>query len=308
MAGGICHDDGVSSRIIARYDRHARAYDDHWAPVIAPAAVRVLDLVAPWLPGDGAGRTLLDVGAGTGTLGRAAARRWPSVEIIALDPSSEMLALAAHRLRADGAGDARMVVAPADAMPLPEASVDVVVSSFALQLVPDRPAALREIRRVLRSDGRLAYVTWLDRGEPFAPHEAFDEAVLDLDIDEPDEPEDDRAGDLASAGAATAQLRRAGFVSCGARTVGLRHTWTPESFLAYKLECDESALMDWLSRGERARLERYARRRLAALPAEAYVWGTEVVVAWACVPSAETRIASAAAMKPRAAAERKTSE
>ena len=59
-------------------------------------------------------------------------------------------------------------------------SVDVAVSSFAMQLVPDRPAALREIRRVLRPGGHLAYITWLDRGEAFAPHDAFDEAVLDL--------------------------------------------------------------------------------------------------------------------------------
>ena len=54
---------------------------------------------------------------------------------------------------------------------------------------------------MLRPGGHLAYVTWLDRGEPFPPHEAFDEAVLDLDIDEPDEPDEARAGDVASPGA-----------------------------------------------------------------------------------------------------------
>src|SRR3989304_3978142 len=60
----------------------------------------------------------------------------------------------------------RFVTAAADAIPLPEASVDVAVSSFVLQLVPDRLAALREIRRVLRPGGRLAYATWLADDRP----------------------------------------------------------------------------------------------------------------------------------------------
>jgi ubiquinone/menaquinone biosynthesis C-methylase UbiE len=272
------------SAIVARYDRHARRYERYWAPVIGPTALRILDVAAPWLAADGAGATVLDVGAGTGTLSRAAAARWPHVQVIALDPASEMLALAAVHLRADGAHDARVVVAGAEAMPLASASVDVAISSFVMQLVPDRPAALREIRRVLRPGGHLAYITWLDRGEAFAPHDAFDEAVLDLDIDEPDEPEETRAGDLASPAAAAAQLRREGFERCGATVTRLRHAWTPEAYLAYKLGYDELALVSSLSRGDRARLARLARRRLEPLPADAFVWETEVVMAWGRVP------------------------
>lgn len=272
------------SAIVARYDRQARRYERYWAPVIGPTALRILDVVAPWLAADGAGATILDVGAGTGTLSRAVAARWPGAQVIALDPASEMLALAAVHLRADGASNARVVVAGAEAMPLASASVDVAISSFAMQLVPDRPAALREIRRVLRPGGHLAYITWLDRGEAFAPHDAFDEAVLDLDIDEPDEPEETRAGDLASPAAAAAQLRREGFERCGATVTRLRHTWTLEAYLAYKLGYDELALVSSLSRGDRARLERLARRRLEPLPADAFVWETEVAMAWGQVP------------------------
>jgi SAM-dependent methyltransferase len=203
-------------------------------------------------------------------------------------------------LRDDGASRVRMEVGSADAIPLPAGSVDVVVSSFALQLVPDRPAALREVRRVLRPGGHLAYVTWLDRGDPFAPHEAFDEAVLDLGIEEPEEPDEVRAGDLVSPAAAAAQIRRAGFERVGTRVATLRHAWTPEAFLAYKLEYDEWALMASLSRGDRARLERFARRRLSDLSAADYTWSADVVLAWGRVPDAVSRPGGS----PRAAVRR----
>jgi SAM-dependent methyltransferase len=281
--------DGRVSAIVARYDRHARLYERHWAPVIGPTALQVLDVAARWLHGAGQRATILDVGAGTGTLIREASRRWPEAELIALDPSAEMLAVAGAHLRGDGASRVRLEVAAAAAMPLSTGSVDVAVSSFTLQLVPDRPAALREIHRVLRPGGRLAYVTWLDRGETFVPQEAFDEAVLDLGVEEPDEPDETRAGDLASPAAAAAQLRRAGFVRVGTRTVVLRHAWTLETYLAYKLEYDVWALMRSLARGDRARLERLARRRLAELAPADYVWTTDVVLAWGAVPDGLSR-------------------
>ena len=264
------------SNLVDRYDRHAHRYRVHWAPVLAPTALRLLDVVAAWLPDAGVGTTVLDVGAGTGTLSHEIMRRWPRADVVALDPSAGMLAVA--RASTPAAAGPRTIVAPADAMPLPDASVDLVVSSFALQLVPDRPAALREIHRVLRAGGHLAYVTWLDRDESFAPHEAFDDAVLDLGVEEPDEADEDRAGDLASPAAAAAQMRRAGFRDVSARVNELRHAWTLESFLAYKVGYDDEGLIRSLSRADRARLDRIARRRLAALGIEDFVWSTNVVM------------------------------
>ena len=70
----------------------------------------------------------------------------------------------------------------------------------------------------------------------------------------------------------------------GTRTVILRHAWTLEAYLAYKLEYDEWALMRSLSRGDRARLERFARRRLSELSADDFVWTADVVMAWGAVP------------------------
>ena len=58
------------------------------------------------------------------------------------------MALDDHRLS--------FVHAPADELPLPDASFDVAVSSFVFQLVPDRSAAFREVYRVLRPGGHVA--------------------------------------------------------------------------------------------------------------------------------------------------------
>src|SRR3989304_5515426 len=73
----------------ARYDRIAEGYARHWAPVIGPAAVRLLDHLAPMLPG-GSGY-LLDIGTGTGTLAPAALERWPGARGPGIDASSEMV-------------------------------------------------------------------------------------------------------------------------------------------------------------------------------------------------------------------------
>jgi SAM-dependent methyltransferase len=268
-----------------RYDRRAPGYARHWAPVLAPTALRLLDLADAWLPRDGTGATILDVGAGTGTLTLAAARRWPAADVVGLDPSEGMLDVARRAARSLPRPP-RFVIAPADAIPLPDASVDVVVSSFVLQLVPDRLAALRDIRRVLRPGGRLAYATWLVDDRPFAAGEAVDAALDDLDVDAPDEPELPRAGDLATTGAAAAQLRRAGFRPSGARAHLLEHAWTAESYLAYRLLCYDEEYVATLPPDQQARLESAARERLAALGPDELRFGADIVFAWGRRPAA----------------------
>lgn len=272
------------SAISEQYDRRAPLYERHWAPVLAPTAERLLDIAAGWLAPDGAGSTILDVGVGTGRLARAAGRRWPAAEIVGIDPARGMLALA-HATTRGLARLPRLLEGPADAIPLPDASVDVALSSFVLQLVPNRAAALREIRRVLRPSGHLAYVTWLEADRPFPPADAFDEAVLDLDVDEDDEPEPIRAGDLPSARAAANQLRRAGFAAAEARAETLEHAWTPVDYLEYKLRYDEYALVQSLSRPQRQRLEVFARQRLSTLQPADFTWRAGVVFAWGRRPS-----------------------
>jgi SAM-dependent methyltransferase len=141
--------------------------------------------------------------------------------------------------------------------------------------------ATDEVARVLRPGGRLAYVTWLDRDArtPFRPILEFDEAVFDLEIEEPDEAGEPCAGDVLSARAAADQLRRAGFRNVSAREDMLTYDWTPESYMTYKLAYDERALLSMLSEEQRRELEANARRRLSRLSADEFRWHAPIVFA-----------------------------
>jgi SAM-dependent methyltransferase len=269
------------SSIVERYDAGAVEYARYWAPVLEQTAVRLLDEVDTTRRTDI--RRMLDVGSGTGTVALAAARRWPGVEVVASDAAGGMLEFARARAVESGVSmePLAFTVGAADELPFPSGSFDAVVSSFVLQLVPDRLAALAEIRRVLAPGGLLGYVTWLDRDshEPFRAADEFDEAVYDLNVDEPDESDETIAGDVRSARVAADELRRAGFVRASAREETLVYEWSMESYIDYKLSYDERALLSTLSAGQRDELERNVRRRLAALEPSDFRWHAPVVFA-----------------------------
>jgi ubiquinone/menaquinone biosynthesis C-methylase UbiE len=285
------HRNVALTSIPDRYDRNAEHYGRYWAPVLEAAARRLLDRAERHVRALRRAPVVLDVGTGHGILVEEALRRWPDARLIGSDASSGMLAAARRRHGGvnhadaaeptDGAAYApRWLHAPADDLGVPAGSVDLVVSSFAYQLVPDRAAAFAEALRVLRHGGLLCFVTWLDRGPDFEPALEFDEAVYDLDIEEPEEPEEEgRAGDFRSLRAAARELREAGFHRVSAAGDTLVHRWTRDSYLDFKEHYEEQALFAWLE-PERARalLER-ARERLDALPESAFTWAAELVSA-----------------------------
>lgn len=266
--------------IVERYDRDAEDYERYWAPVLDRAARGLLDRVDGHVTALSGGARIVDVGSGSGVLALDALARWPGARVMGIDPSAGMLQMARQRAQRAGLDDDRVawLQAPAEALPVPDGAVDLVVSSFALQLVPDRSTALREAYRVLRPGGRLAFVTWLDRGDAFAPAVEFDESVLDLGVEEPEWPEEEvRSGDFGSARGAADETRRAGFVRVAAREVTLAFDWDLESYLEFKIRYDEIALFQWLPAEDAHRLVDIAHRRLAALPAEAFQWRTPIV-------------------------------
>lgn len=267
--------------IVERYSSGARDYERWWAPVLEATSRRLVDYVewyAGGAPPDAA--TVLDVGTGTGTLARAVLEAWPAANVIASDAAAGMLDLARDRTAALAGTRLQLVEGQAAELPLGDDSVDLVVSSFVLQLVPDRLAALREARRLLRPGGVLAYVTWLDREDnDFEPRLEFDEAVLDLNVEEPAETDEVCAGDVRSARAAAVQLRRAGYRDAVVRDDQLDYSWTLDSYLDYKLAYDERALMAMLNEEQRLTLERTARERLSRLAPEAFHWRPPIVFA-----------------------------
>jgi len=98
------------------------------------------------------GMTVLDVGAGTGDLSFDAAAR--GAEVIAIDLSSGMLAVLERRSTDAQRARIRAVVGSAESLPLPDASVDRIVTGFTVRNVGDLRRAFTEFRRVLRPGGR----------------------------------------------------------------------------------------------------------------------------------------------------------
>lgn len=255
------------------YDEIAEGYAVHWGPVIQPAAERVLDLIGPTIEiaiGTGAEPALLDVGTGTGTLAIAALERWPALQVTGVDPATGMLDLArsaaGERLPPGHLGRYRTQAGWADELPFDDGAFDLAVSSFVLQLVPSRTAALREIRRVLRPGGTLAWVAWQRADRPYEPDRVANEVLDEAGFDPPEEGA--RNGDVASAEAAALSMRRAGFRGVRAHVDEVVHEWDPVGYLAFLTEFDEASLFAELDRGERRDIEREIGRRLRRLTRE----------------------------------------
>ncbi len=104
-----------------------------------------------------AGETVLDLGSGAGADVLISARRvGPSGKAIGLDMTDEMLQLARANAQKAGAQNVEFHKGYIEEIPLPDASVDVVISNCVLNLSADKPKVIREAARVLRPGGRFA--------------------------------------------------------------------------------------------------------------------------------------------------------
>jgi arsenite methyltransferase len=102
------------------------------------------------------GQTVLDLGSGGGIDVLLSARRvGPTGHAYGLDMTDEMLDLARANAAAAGATNVEFVKGHMEAIPLPDASIDVVISNCVVNLSPDKPAVFGEIYRVLRPGGRI---------------------------------------------------------------------------------------------------------------------------------------------------------
>jgi SAM-dependent methyltransferase len=159
----------------ARHDAWAagESYDafmGRWSRRIAPLFLARL--------GPPPGLDWLDVGCGTGALSAAILAGCAPRSLVGVDPSPGFLARAAATIE-DARAEFRH--GEAGALPVEPASRDLVVSALMLNFVPDRGAALAEMRRAARPGGRVAFYVWDYPGGGVGFLSAFWQAAAGLD-------------------------------------------------------------------------------------------------------------------------------
>ena len=147
--GGCCAEGDFGS---ALYDIEQRAALPD-AAVLASLGCGNPTAVADLRPGE----TVLDLGSGGGIDVILSAKRvGPSGHAYGLDMTDEMLALARANQREAGIENVEWLQGHIEDVPLPDASVDVVISNCVINLSADKPRVIREAARVLRPGGRFA--------------------------------------------------------------------------------------------------------------------------------------------------------
>jgi ubiquinone/menaquinone biosynthesis C-methylase UbiE len=102
------------------------------------------------------GEVVLDIGCGTGIdLLLAASAVGDTGKVIGLDLTPEMVDLARAHVATQGLTNVELLLAPMEAIPLPDASVDVIISNGVFNLSHDKDRAFAEAQRVLQPGGRM---------------------------------------------------------------------------------------------------------------------------------------------------------
>ena len=134
-------------------------YERELVPAVFGAWAPILVELAEPRPSE----RVLDVACCTGVVARIAATRvGPTGTVVGIDLNPGMLSLARSLVSRDSrsGGQLQWQEASADKLPFPDGSFNVVYCQLGLQFFADRPAALREMRRVLGTEGRLAVMVW----------------------------------------------------------------------------------------------------------------------------------------------------
>jgi SAM-dependent methyltransferase len=151
----------------------ARSYDHYMGRWSRRIAVKFVEWLAP--PRDAA---WLEIGCGTGALTEIILAECAPRSILSIDPSQDFVAYAGSAIHDERAS---FEVADARELPAQGASIDVVTSALVLNFIADRPAALAEMRRVLKPKGLLSFYVWDYPGGGIGFIDAFWKAAAEVD-------------------------------------------------------------------------------------------------------------------------------
>lgn len=183
------------------------AYMGRWSRRIAPL---FLDWLAP-----PAGSDWLEVGCGTGALSAAILAQCNPRTLIAIDQSAGFVAAAQNAIHDPRA---QFQVADAQALPLPDASRDVIASALVLNFIPDRTRVLAEMKRVDRPGATIGIYVWDYPGGGMEMLRTFWAAAAELDASASDLTEDKRFP-FCTPDNLTALLQSAGLANVECRAI-----------------------------------------------------------------------------------------
>jgi SAM-dependent methyltransferase len=214
----MCCDPGMDFDAYERrlWAGQAAAYERGFARLTAHTVGALLDAA-----GVEAGSRLLDVGTGPGVVARAAVARGARVTAVDAEPS-----MAETAARNVPGLDVRVAVLPD--LPLNDGEFDAVTGNFVINAVGKPEAVLEELRRVLRTDGRLALTCWNYPPSPAVGIAA--DAIEAAGVPWPDDVPVPPFRAFSSPGAFTALLTGTGFAEATAQELTWEHRVDPEEW------------------------------------------------------------------------------